>query len=584
MAELTVPRLDFSALGDLPQTYRQARDDRNTRMTLASLGQSIQDGTLDYTKAAGQALATGNAQLGLSLLKLGEDQKKIAREQAASTAFQSDIKSMFQPNGQSAPSPVSVPGPQSGEPRGIRNNNPLNLEASAFTQARPGFSGSDGRFGQFATPDQGLAAADKLLASYGQRGINTIAGVINRWAPANDGNPVSAYAQFVAQKAGVDPNTPINLSDPSVRAKILPAMAEFENGRPVQVASLGGAPTPDTQPQQPAQQTAQLVPQQQPQPVTQGEISPRVVQLIGAMANPNLPASQKELAKTLLTRELDNSKLPDPVKQYLFAKGQGYDGSFMDYQTAIRKAGATNVTVDQKGETKFEEEFGKKQADRWVGYMNNADAARRKLVDINTMREISTRLGSQGAAAGVKDAIGPYAEALGINIDGLSDIQAYNQVIQRLAPQQRAPGSGSTSDIEFKGFIKSLPGLSQNPAAREVGLNTMEALARDDVARGQIASRLATGEIKRAEAEQQLRALPDPMKGFVEWRKANPEIYGQALKGANVAPQGQPAASQPQRRQPGQMPRVNSPAELKSLGLKSGDQFMDDQGNIRRVP
>jgi hypothetical protein len=103
--------------------------------------------------------------------------------------------------------------------------------------------------------------------------------------------------------------------------------------------------------------------------------------------------------------------------------------------------------------------------------------------------------------------------------------------VQRLAPQQRAEGSGSTSDIEFKGFIKSLPILSQNPAARDATLNTMDALNRDDMARGDIATRLATKEITRKQAEQELRALPDPMKSFTDWRKANPALYGQALKG-----------------------------------------------------
>jgi hypothetical protein len=33
-----------------------------------------------------------------------------------------------------------------GTPRGIRNNNPLNIEAGDFTKGQPGFTGSDGRF------------------------------------------------------------------------------------------------------------------------------------------------------------------------------------------------------------------------------------------------------------------------------------------------------------------------------------------------------------------------------------------------------------------------------------------------------
>ena len=151
------------------------------------------------------------------------------------------------------------------DPRGIRNNNPLNMEASPFTQAQPGYQGSDGRFGRFGTMDEGYAAADKLLQGYGKRGINTVGGVINRWAPPSDGNPVSAYAGSVAKAAGLDPNTPIDLNDPAIRQKILPAMAQFENGRAV----------PMGQPQNPmqaplearaAQMAATMQPQGQPAP------------------------------------------------------------------------------------------------------------------------------------------------------------------------------------------------------------------------------------------------------------------------------------------------------------------------------
>lgn len=120
------------------------------------------------------------------------------------------------------------------QPRGIRNNNPLNIEAGNFTASQAGFQGSDGRFAKFATPEQGYAAADNLLGVYSDKhGINTIQGVINRWAPANDGNPVSAYAASVARDVGVAPDQPLDLKNPQVRAAVSSAMAKFENGKAV---------------------------------------------------------------------------------------------------------------------------------------------------------------------------------------------------------------------------------------------------------------------------------------------------------------------------------------------------------------
>lgn len=138
------------------------------------------------------------------------------------------------------------------QPRGIRNNNPLNIEAGNFTASQPGFQGSDGRFARFADPEQGFAAAENLLDVYGRKhGLRTVAEVINRWAPPSDGNPVSAYAASVARDVGVGPNDPIDLANPQIRSRLSSAMATFENGRPVPRATDISAQrqTPTQQPQ-----------------------------------------------------------------------------------------------------------------------------------------------------------------------------------------------------------------------------------------------------------------------------------------------------------------------------------------------
>lgn len=116
-------------------------------------------------------------------------------------------------------------------PRGVRNNNPLNIEAGDFTKSQPGFSGSDGRFAKFDTPQNGLAAAHALLDVYDTKhGLNTVNGIVGRWAPGTDGNNVSAYASDVAQRLGIDPNAPI---PKEMRPALVAAMAQHENGVPV---------------------------------------------------------------------------------------------------------------------------------------------------------------------------------------------------------------------------------------------------------------------------------------------------------------------------------------------------------------
>lgn len=269
--------------------------------------------------------------------------------------------------------------------------------------------------------------------------------------------------------------------------------------------------------------------------------------LIQGAMQPGLPKESRDVASELLKTVLSESKPSETQKHYLdYVRQETAAGrapkTMFEYEKELNASKSTKVNIDQKGEGAFETKFGGEQAERWSGFLKTADAAQRQMVDIQNMREISRRVGSMGATADFKSAIGPYAEALGVNVDKLSDIQAFTSIIERLTPQQRAPGSGATSDIEYKGFKKALPGLTSTPEAREAIMDTMEALARHSLAEGDIASRLATKEITRTQAEKELRALPDPLDGFKKWRQANPGAYASALNTPATAalPEGAP--------------------------------------------
>lgn len=132
------------------------------------------------------------------------------------------------------PAPQAPPAPQAGVgrsvPRGIRTNNPGNIKDSEFARTQPGYVGSDGVNAIFESPDAGYAALNKLLDVYGNKhGLNTVSGILNRWAPSSaDNNDTSGYIGYVSKRLGVDPNSPLT---PEARAALPSAMAYFENGR-----------------------------------------------------------------------------------------------------------------------------------------------------------------------------------------------------------------------------------------------------------------------------------------------------------------------------------------------------------------
>ena len=116
------------------------------------------------------------------------------------------------------------------QPRNMRNNNPGNIEDGPFARSLPGYKGSDGRFAIFDSPQAGTQAQIRLLQSYGQRGLNTVQGIIGRWAPASDGNDVAGYSRFVAQRLGVSPDQPLNMGDPQTLQALAGAIQQFEGG------------------------------------------------------------------------------------------------------------------------------------------------------------------------------------------------------------------------------------------------------------------------------------------------------------------------------------------------------------------
>lgn len=128
------------------------------------------------------------------------------------------------------------------EPRGWRNNNPLNLEYNDRNRWQ-GQRGSDGRFAVFANREYGYRAALKILRGYQTRyHLHTLTAMINRWCPPQErGNDTLAYIRTVARRANLHTDEPLDLSNKSVVVRLLEAMTYVECGRPGDEGDIKGA-------------------------------------------------------------------------------------------------------------------------------------------------------------------------------------------------------------------------------------------------------------------------------------------------------------------------------------------------------
>ena len=118
-------------------------------------------------------------------------------------------------------------------PRGIRNNNALNIRRSKDQWKGMAEAQTDRAFVQFKSLEYGWRAAFHLLTRtyYHKYRLYTIRTIIRRWAPSSE-NDTSAYIANVSLLTGIDPDEPIGIpSDrPSRWMAVGVAMAIQENG------------------------------------------------------------------------------------------------------------------------------------------------------------------------------------------------------------------------------------------------------------------------------------------------------------------------------------------------------------------
>lgn len=128
-------------------------------------------------------------------------------------------------------------------PRGIRNNNFGNIKALPGGQAWQGQVGVDDQgHAIFDTPENGVLAAKKNLTSYATRdGINTVSGLVGRWAGGATPQSQQNYAAYLSGSLHVAPDQKIDLTDPKVQQPLLRGIFAFENGPEAMSAWRGPA-------------------------------------------------------------------------------------------------------------------------------------------------------------------------------------------------------------------------------------------------------------------------------------------------------------------------------------------------------
>lgn len=149
------------------------------------------------------------------------------------TAFILGLIFFFKNNG-GAMKKASNYAANTGLPRGLHNNNPLNIRLTGIGwQGKvPNSENTDGSFEQFKTIAYGYRAAVKNLKTYYGQGRSTLQEVIEKWAPTSDGNNPTGYMARIINGSSMinSVDEPILITNKGFMWELVREMAKVENG------------------------------------------------------------------------------------------------------------------------------------------------------------------------------------------------------------------------------------------------------------------------------------------------------------------------------------------------------------------
>jgi hypothetical protein len=165
---------------------------------------------------------------------------------------------------------------------------------------------------------------------------------------------------------------------------------------------------------------------------------------------------------------------PAEIQGYNFAKGQGYGGSFIDYQTALKKAGAQNTVLNVAGKT-FASEFSKGAGEAVNNAFSAAQGAVSTLGRIEALKPIidGGKLFS-GTLGTSQVGIARVADALNIGgKDNTERLQNTSVAMQQLAglelnAAEAMRGQGTITENERSLIARAAGGDLMKMTAKEV--------------------------------------------------------------------------------------------------------------------
>lgn len=279
-----------------------------------------------------------------------------------------------------------------------------------------------------------------------------------------------------------------------------------------------------------AQPTQATLPQAAPQ-AQPGSMTPRAVSLLRQMADPRHSEATRSAIKAALDHELKASELTGDQREYLMSVGEGYRGTFTDWKTGMKQAGATAITNDMRGENAEAKAFGEAASKRAGETMAAAGAASKGLMSLSRIEGLLGQV-EQGKIQPARMSISAWAKSMGLNDEvaqslgldpkGVGSAQALQSLVAESVLGKIGSGglpANNFSDADREFLVSIFPRIANDPRANKILVETARRVYQQDIA--------------KAKAYQAFKRNPaNKGQGFadfeVEWadKTAQQDIFG----------------------------------------------------------
>ena len=209
--------------------------------------------------------------------------------------------------------------------------------------------------------------------------------------------------------------------------------------------------------------------------------------------------------------------MTDVIRNYNMAKQQGYQGTIFDYQKELK--GGTTIQMPPN-ETAVQKKLGEGVGEQLNGYIQQGAQAGQLRGQLQMFSEVL-----QGVKTGQLESLKPtpagrWLESMGINLEGMDELQAAKALSRGIAQKMYIPGKGSQSNFEFQALLDQAPAISNTPGGREMISATIDSVAQSQQQAASIAMEVQEGTKTAAQAMREISQL-DPLVGWREWKRTH---------------------------------------------------------------